>query len=101
MEKYIVRLLPPAYHDIDALYRYIADELFAPVTADKYVDGIYDTIAGLVWVGGSLAVSQNEYIQKHYGPDARTIRYKKITIIYNVVKDIVLVRRVMASSLIQ
>ena len=101
MEKYIVRLLPPAYHDIDALYRYIADELFSPVTADKYVDGIYTTINSLSWLGRSFAVSQNEYIQKHYGSDARTIIYKKMTIIYNVVKNIVLVHRVMASSLIR
>jgi hypothetical protein len=35
-----------------------------------------------------------------YGPDARTTRYKKYTIIYNVDEDVIYIRRIIASSLI-
>ena len=99
--EHIVRVLPAALDDIGDLYRYIGEELFSPVTADKYVDGLYNIIDSLSWLGALIAVSQNEYIQKRYGPDARTVGYKKMTIIYNVVDDFVLVQRIIASSLIR
>ena len=47
------------------------------------------------------AVSQSNYIQKHYGPNARTVVYKKMTIVYRLAGSIVLVQRVMASNLIR
>ena len=100
-EEYLVRLLPRAYDDIDALFRYIAYEVFAPVPADKYVEGIYNIINSLSYLGGSYAITQNQYIQKLYGPDARTVVYKKMTIVYRLIGNIVLVQRVMASSLIR
>ena len=100
-ERYIVRLLPQAYNDIEALFRYIAFEIFAPVTADKYVDGIYNRINSLSLLGNSHAISQNRHIQQLYGPSARTIVYKKVTIIYRTVGNIVLIQRVVASSLIR
>ena len=99
--EYFVRILPGAYDDIEELFRYIAYEVFAPVTADKYVDGIYNTLNSLSLLGGSYAVSQNQYIQQHYGPNARTVVYKKMTIVYCLVGNIVLVQRVMAGSLIR
>jgi len=99
--EHIVRVMPAALDDIDELYWYIAGELFSPVTADKYVDGLYNIIDSLSWLGALIAVSQNEYIQKRYGPEARTVAYKKMTIIYNVVDTFVLVQRIMASRLIQ
>ena len=100
-EEYIVRLLPEAYDDIENLFRYIAYEVFAPITADKYIDGIYNTINSLSLLGGSYAISQNQYIQQNYGPNARIVVYKKMTIIYRLVGNIVLVQRVMAGSLIR
>jgi hypothetical protein len=36
-----------------------------------------------------------------YGPEARTITYKKMTIVYNVSGDYIIVRRVVAGSLIK
>ena len=100
MRKYSVRLSSKASDDVDALYRYIAEEIFAPVIADKYVDGIYETIHKLTWLASSLAVSENEYLRRLYGAEVRTIRYKKMTVVYNIIADVVYIRRVMASSLI-
>ena len=98
---YIVRLLPRAYNDIEALYLYIAEEVFSPIAADKYVDGIYNKINSLSILGGSYAISQRQYIQNLYGPDARTVTYKKMTIVYRLVDNFALVQRVIASSLIR
>jgi hypothetical protein len=47
-----------------------------------------------------MEIPEIEYIQKRYGPGARTVVYKKMTIIYHVVENIVLIQRVTASSLI-
>jgi plasmid stabilization system protein ParE len=91
---------PEALYDINSTRSYIINELFRPLTAQKYKDGILNAIQKLSVYGSSIAPSQREYIQKRYGPNARTITYKKMTIIYNVIEDIVFVRRVIASSLI-
>ena len=77
--------------------RYTSD---AMEDAVKYRNGIYDTIRQLAVTGGSVAVDLRESIRRRYGPDARTATYKKMTIIFNVMDDIVLIRRVMAGSLI-
>ena len=101
MQSYSVVISPEAESDIDNVYNYIAFEVMAPETAVRYYIGIYDTIEKLSRVGVMLAVSQQPSLRRIYGADVRTIRYKKISIIYNVVKNIVLVRRVTAGSLIQ
>ncbi|GHT21866.1 hypothetical protein AGMMS4957_11300 [Bacteroidia bacterium] len=97
---YNIRLLPQAVRDIDHLYNYIAEELMEPLTAKKYQEGILDTIERLIIAGGSIAINQREYIQIMYGPDARTTTYKKMTIVFNVVGDTVIIRRVIASSMV-
>jgi plasmid stabilization system protein ParE len=86
--------------DIDDIFRYITFRLMAPETAIKYKDGIIHEIYKLTFTGDIYPISRHESIQRRYGPDARTATYKKMTIIFNVMDDIVLVRRVMAGSLI-
>jgi hypothetical protein len=48
-----------------------------------------------------FATSQNEYVQKLYGPGARTVHYKKMTIVYSIVGDMVLIRRIIPGSTIR
>ena len=100
MPHYRVVILPEAEKDINNTYYYIADSLFQRETADKYMDGIYKTIDRLALYDGILAVSTNENLRRLYGHEVRTIIYKKMTIIYTVANDVVLVHRVVASSLI-
>jgi plasmid stabilization system protein ParE len=95
-----IRFHSEALHDINSTRRYIINELFKPLTAQKYKDGILNAIQRLSVYGSSIAPNQREYIQKRYGPNARTIIYKKMTIIYNVIEDIVFIRRVIAGGLI-
>ena len=89
-----------AIDDIENLYDYIAFELFNEDAALGYRMGLYDTIAKLSYVGEVRAFSQQPYIQKRFGMFARTITYKKMTIIYNVIRGVAYVHRVIPSKLI-
>jgi plasmid stabilization system protein ParE len=100
MNSYTVYISSQAKKDIDLTYHYIIDNLSAPLTAQRYRDGIFATIDRLSCLGGALAISRQRSLQRLYGGDVRTITYKKVTIIYNLIDDIALVHRVMASSLI-
>ena len=44
MRKYVVKVTDTALQDIENVHDYIAYELFEPITADKYIRGIYDAI---------------------------------------------------------
>ena len=100
MKTYTIHYTMEAKCDIGDIYQYIAYELLEPETAKNYQSKIVETCERLSIYGGSVAISQQEYIQKRWGPKARTITYKKMTIIFNVISDIILIRRIMASSLI-
>jgi hypothetical protein len=100
VNRYTIRILPQAKDDIDFTHDYILNELFYPLSAQKYKSGILETIEHLSYMGDSIAPSQREYLQHRYGHDVRTITYKKMTIIYNITGDIILIRRVIAGSLI-
>ena len=100
MKTYTIHYSMEAQDDIEDIHRYIAYELLEPDIAENYRKEIGETCKKLCIYGGSLAINQREYIQKRWGPDARTITYKKTTIIFNVIKDTILIRRVMVGSLI-
>ena len=95
---YEVWITPQAKADVDNVYNYIAYELFQHATARKYKRGINAQIKKLAWLGESIGVSLNENLQQKYGPGARTLFYKKMTIVYNVTGRVVVVRRVKSSS---
>ena len=99
--RYSVIVSPEAEADVNRVYNYIAFEVTVPETAVRYRMGIYDTIKKLSVVGSMLSVSQQPYLRKRYGADVRTVCYKKMTIVYNIIGNVVYIRRVIASSLIQ
>jgi plasmid stabilization system protein ParE len=100
MPKFIINISAEARNDIQDTYRYIAYVVFEPDTAETYQDGILDTINSLADTADIFAISQRDYVQKHWGPDAHTITYKKMTVIYNIIDKVVLVRRVIASRMV-
>ena len=99
--EYSVIISPEAEADIDDVYNYIAFEVMSIETAVRYYMGIYDTIKRLSVVGAILPISQQPFLRRRFGADVRTISYKKMTIVYNIVGNVVYVRQVTASSLIQ
>ena len=86
--------------DIENIHDYIAYELFEPVTADKYIRNIYDVIKHLSFYGMSIAVSERIFLLSQYGSTVRNISYKKMTIIYTIENEVIIVQRIMASALI-
>ncbi|MDR2466542.1 MAG: type II toxin-antitoxin system RelE/ParE family toxin [Prevotellaceae bacterium] len=91
---YEVQISPEAKADMNRLYDYIAFDCFQRDTADKYLYGIQSKIDKLAWIGGSIGISLNRNLQRQYGYGVRTITYKKMTIIYNVENNCILVRRI-------
>jgi len=101
MFEFQVIISPEAEDDIADVFNYIAFEIKHPLTAARYREGIIETIDQLASYADLIAVSSNEYLRRYYGEGVRTIIYKKMTIVYNIIGDIAYVRRVMASSLIR
>ena len=83
------------------VYEYIAFEILSPDTAVKYFNGLLDTIDKLKTTGKLFAYSQNIFLLSNYGADVRTTNYKKMTIVYKVIGNNVIILRVMAGSLIR
>jgi plasmid stabilization system protein ParE len=98
MKKYIIVLSDEAVLDIDAITDYIHSELKAPITARRYHDGLIRAIMKLSAYGGTIAISRYEFIQHNYGPNARHITYKKMTVIYLIDGDFVYVQRIIPGS---
>jgi plasmid stabilization system protein ParE len=82
------------------IYDHIAIDLQMPDTAAKYYNEIKRKIETLSYTAGMYAISPYPYIQNRYGPNARTVVYKKYTIIYNVEAGMVIIRRIIAGSMI-
>ena len=100
MHKHVVRITDKALQDIENVHDYIAYELFEPITADKYIRGIYGAIKHLSYYGARIAVSERDSLLSQYGLTARNINYKKISIIYTMEDNEIIIQRIMAAALI-
>ncbi|GHT66276.1 hypothetical protein FACS189452_01870 [Bacteroidia bacterium] len=98
MAKFIVHIMPAAGQEIVEIYDHIADVYLARDTAIKYRAGIHDKINSLAECADIFAISPFDYIQQRYGPCARTIVYKKVTIVYTIHNNDVVIRAVIPGS---
>jgi plasmid stabilization system protein ParE len=101
MKPYHIHIAAEALRDMRETSYYITAVLKAPVTSERYIEGIYRAISQLSFYGGSIAPGRREYIQQHYGPGARTVVYRKMLIVFNVRRDVIVIRRVMPGGLIR
>jgi hypothetical protein len=93
--------MPEAEIDVDNLYDVIAFGFCQLLTADRYLKGLNDAIRRLSLYANTIAFSQYDYIQSRYGPHARHVTYKKMTIIYTIIDDTVFIKRIIAAKLIR
>ena len=100
MRKNLVKISEAALRDIENVHDYIAYELCEPVTADKYVRGIYDAIKHLSLYGTRVAVSERDFLLSQYGPTVRNINHKKMAVIYTVEDNEIIIQRIVAASLV-
>lgn len=84
MDKYIVKLYPRAYRDLDGIYAYIAGSFLEPITASKMIDELENTIFSPESSPDRGAIRRvGAYANQGY----RQLFYKNYTIIYRVLKE--------------
>ncbi|OAV72309.1 hypothetical protein Barb6_01245 [Bacteroidales bacterium Barb6] len=103
MKTYTITFSFEAKLDMAKLNHYISYDLNAPEIAARYMDGLRNAMKRLASYAGSIAVSQNAYIQYLCGQGARRINYKKrMAILYMIYDDdFVYIKRVIPGSLIR
>ena len=100
MKKYNIVYSEKAMNDVDDLFFFIRIECHSPITAKKYIKGIFKIIKILSKQPESFPIYDTKSFQQ-YGFDIRRINYKRISILYSVYNDFVFIHRIMASSLIR
>ena len=100
MIKFAVRISESAQSDIYQVIDYISKIYKAPYTAEKYLIELYDTIFSLENYAESISVSLRADILQ-YGINSRSIVFKKLTIVYTVHNNIVMVQAVIPSALVK
>jgi len=93
-----------AEKDIDSLFHFITEEYKSPLTAAKYVQGIYDEIGKLSTQAHIHKIEITPFYRQ-FGFAVRRINYKKMAILYsviecNVLENFVWIYRIMPASLI-
>ena len=100
MKKFRVSISEKAQEDIINLIDYIEDTYKAPLTAERYLKGLFKSIFSLENYAQSIQVSDKKDVLR-FGMNARIINHKNVTIIYTVHGMDAIVRAVISSKLIR
>lgn len=100
MKRYAVRITKEAQNDIYQIIDHISNIYKAPITAEKFLIGLYDVLFSLENGAESLPISTKSDILK-YGINARSITFKKLIIVYTVHGKIVFIKTVISGALIK
>jgi plasmid stabilization system protein ParE len=99
MSNYTVVISEHAQQDLRDLSNTINFEYKSPVTAFKYLRGIYTEMRKLKSSAETYVTQKHQYFSQ-YGVNVRRLNYKKMAIIYTIKNDTVYIRRVVPSSTI-
>ena len=99
MREFTVVTSDEAMEDADKVYDYICDQLFAPMTAALYYQGLMDTMRKLEKNADSRAVDLR--LSAVYGQPTRRVNYKKYSIIYFIEGNMVIIHRVIPQTLVK
>jgi len=97
---YYIDFSPQATEDVEGIIDYIEYELFSPMTADRFLNGLDTKINSLRLHANVFAISTYKDVLK-YDIFARHVIYKGFAIIYSIHDDLVLVHRIIHGSLIK
>ena len=94
----------PAEKDIDSLFCFITEECKSPLTAARYVQGIYDEINKLSTQARIHKIERAPFYRQ-FGFAVRRVNYKKMAILYSIIEyyvpeSFIWIHRVMPASLI-
>lgn len=99
MSLYTIIISEEAQVDLRNLSDIISYQYKAPITSVKYLRGIYSEMKKLSHSAESYSTQTRKSLQQ-YGPSPRRINYKRMAIIYNVINNVVYIRRVIPSNTI-
>ena len=99
MTRYKIVVSDTANKDLIQLSFIIKTQYKAPVTSFKYIQGLLNEIQKLSLSAPSYSIQTRQSLQQ-YGPYPRRVNYKKMAIIFNVINDVVYIRRVIPSNTI-
>ena len=99
MKRYEVIISDNAQQDLKDLSNTIILEYKSPITAIKYLRGIYDEFRLLRSNAESLKIQSSKSFTK-FGFNVRRINYKKMAIIYSVTDNTVYIKRIIPAGTI-
>jgi hypothetical protein len=99
MNKYKVVVSEEAQQDLRNLSDVISYQYKAPLTSLMYLNEIYAEMHKLSISAASYKIQMRKSLQQ-YAPSPRRINYKRMAIIYNIVNNVVYIRRVIPSNTI-
>ncbi len=99
MNKYKVVVSADAQQDLRNLSDVISCQYKAPLTSLRYLQEIYAEMQKLSSSAASYKIQTRKSLQI-YAPSPRRINYKRIAIIYNIINNVVYIRRVIPSNTI-
>ncbi len=100
MTQFEIVISEQANKDIQNLSDAIMFQYEAPVTAFKYVQGLLDEIKKLKTNADTFSIQTHKYFFQ-YGSNIMRLNYKKMTVIYTIIDNMVYVLRVVPSSSIK
>ncbi len=99
MKIYSIVYTREARRDLHDLYFFIVSEYKTLLTAERYVDGLENTILQLKTTAESFKVQTYIEFQK-YGDNVRRVNYKRMAIIYTVDNQTVYIHRIIPAAMI-
>ena len=99
MKRYEVIITENAQQDLKDLSNTIIFEYKSPITAIRYLRGIYDEFRWLRSNAESLKIQSSKSFTK-FGFNTRRINYKKMAIIYSVVDNTIYIKRIIPAGTI-
>jgi len=99
MQKYTISYTKRAAADLFGIVDYIENEFYAPLTAERFYNGMKNTIEKLRHSATAHKISEHTSILQ-YAADARHINYKGFAIIYTIKGDMVIIRRIIHGSVV-
>jgi plasmid stabilization system protein ParE len=98
MKKYTIKLTEEAKQDRKSLARFIKEEVHAPLTAKRYMQGLEKEVKKLERSAGSLAV--DEELSRQLGIEVRRANYKNMTIILSVEEETAYVHHIIPQKMV-
>ncbi|MDO9152369.1 MAG: type II toxin-antitoxin system RelE/ParE family toxin [Paludibacter sp.] len=99
MKNYNLVFTVSADDDINNLFNVITFQYKAPLTAQRYVQGLINEIKTLKYSADSYPIQTRKSITQ-YGQNVRRINYKRIAVIYTVYQTTVYIHRIIPANAI-